>query len=141
MSILNDIEKVTDHSFIFSLITLLILIIPGSTFIFLTNKELFVATDLFKLLLLSIGVSTPLIISNVLLMILKDTPEEFKSEGRLFALFITASFLAALVIYMTVLCAYFFTLPFSESFKLMIILQTLLFIIQILPKKNPHSLL
>ena len=68
MTILSDIEKVTDESFLFVLFDTLFLISPGLLIIYYFHRDLFLNLDSIKLVLLSIATTLPFLCWNIILI-------------------------------------------------------------------------
>ena len=68
MTIISEIEKVTEGSFLFVLFDILFLISPGLLTIFYFHRDLFLSLDPIKLILLSIAITLPLLCWNIILL-------------------------------------------------------------------------
>ncbi|MEI8130707.1 MAG: hypothetical protein WCG55_04360 [bacterium] len=61
MSLITDIQKIKNPTFVLAVIALLLLVTPGFLFVFYFNRPLFEQLEFLKLLFLSLGCMTPLV--------------------------------------------------------------------------------
>lgn len=118
MSFLSEIERIKEETFGVAIIATILLIVPGLTFIFYFSRELFIALDIIKLVLLSISLIAPFLFVNFI--IFATISESNKSglrgskENVFMALTVSLIFSAA-ILYITLLMAYFFEFSFRTS--------------------------
>jgi len=139
MSFLSGIEKLKSHTFLFSFLSVLFLIVPGASYLFLMQKDLFLTLEISKLLLLSVAIVFP-IICCFLSVIVFNKKSKLTSEN-FFHSIIIAIFYSGLIIYTTILVTYFADLSFKHSlFCCLAFLLFNLFIIYDDIRKNGHFL-
>ncbi len=112
-----DINKIKSITFVAISLFMVSVICPGILFVFTFNKELFINTDVFKLVLLCISITFPVWLLNSMFMLYiihYDSPKELKNED-LQLLSIIGSFLTIPVIYSPILIKMFFDISIQIS--------------------------
>lgn len=128
---INQIEKIKDKSFGAALLSILLIIVPGSTFIYYFNKDFFVSLDILKLIILSSSFMTPLIVLNLFIvgisMISDKELDIIENERLFFGLFLSIVF-SGLVLYTALFVSYYFNKSLHYAITLIFIIEIWLLI-------------
>jgi hypothetical protein len=137
---LNDfLKSLADGKFILSLLCLLLLFVPGVTYIFYFNSNLFINLDLIKVILLSLAFVTPFIFINFLFLIINSIKNYLDSNlnSEFFSLFTLSVVYSGILIYTSLIFTYFFQLSFKNSVIICLILELIsMFIIGLVIDRN-----
>jgi len=113
MSILADLDKVTDSKYLRIFFALLLLITPGVLTVFFYFNDFFVNGSTFKIILLALTIFTPAIVIPLLSIASARTDADLEGEEELFSIFFLAIFVASLSVYGALVISYFreYTFP------------------------------
>lgn len=126
MSILSEIEKIKDETFGVAIIDGILLIIPGLTFIFYFSKELFLALDIVKLILLSISLMTPFLLLNIVILAIFLESNSRGAKENVFMSLTLSLIISAVLLYIVLLSAYVLKLSFGKALILACSIQLIL---------------
>ena len=113
--LIREIKSLSSHQVIYSLAFITAIISPGLLIIFTYKRELFLTLDIFKLLLLSVSLSVPILICT-LLMAAYDSDGQCFNKTSFFGCFI-----CLVVVYPILFLCYFMQLPFSQFAAMLVI--------------------
>lgn len=130
------LKTVKTTSFLLVLFDIIFITVPGATVIFLYNKNLFIDLELFKLLILSASVTTPLIFLFSIFSGIRYEHAVRQSENDFFYDFSFSSIIVGLMVYASLLVNYllfyFYKIKIDFSIKnfiFIILLFTILTVI------------
>lgn len=133
MSILSEIEKLKDETFIMGLLATLLMSIPGSTILFYFDKNLFLTLDFLKLLLISLAIITPLLLVNFIFISLplelKSGPKSSKENAFIYLLLSTI--FSSFVLYISLLASFILNLSIGGFLYIIMVIEimaTILFV-------------
>lgn len=123
-----DLDKVKPTSIAMVILTVFVTVIPGSLFLFLFNRELFMDVDSFKLILLSLAITLPFFVINTLIYLIWEggLGESNESDGFQIGV-LSGSIITVPVVYLPLLWKLFFVLEWKCAVLVMAGLEILLF--------------
>ena len=132
----DNIKAIKNKDFVFSFLVVLLLIIPGLSFIFYFKNDLFIHLDFLKLILLSIGIITPFVLINFFVC-LENVITSEKSEDVHFRSLVLSVVVSAFILF-AVLTIFVFgnsknfkgALAFSAVAEVIVFILMVLMIIQ-----------
>jgi hypothetical protein len=101
---IEDFRNISPRDALFYLSSFTAILFPGILILFLFQFDLFISLDIFKLILLSIAITSPIMLVNVLInFILIDTNYKPKKKGtKLFVDFLMGAVQTCFVYYMAI---------------------------------------
>lgn len=139
MSILRDIEKITEENFLFVLFDSFFLISPGVLTIFYFRSDILSDLDSIKIILLSVAVSLPFILWNFLMifsLIYRGKLLDVGEKKLTFFILTSALALTSFIIYLLLFISYLFVISFKISLFLFLGLEFSLTILTLLVNKR-----
>src|SRR4051812_39403579 len=97
MSILSELEKIKDATFGAVFLCLTLLIAPGFGLIFIFKRELLIQLDIIKLVILSISIQMPFLLTNFVVAAMN---EKSPSSNTVFNCLILAIILSGTLLYL-----------------------------------------
>ena len=123
-----DLEKLSFKNIFFYCILITALISSGVLFIFVFNYNLFFLLDIWKLLLLSISITSPIFILNSLFILFGAIPSEDEEEFLL-TLMLLAGALTTLTLYLVITAAFFLKFKIKIAVIILATIELILLII------------
>lgn len=131
--LIREIRKLSSHQVIYSLAFFAAIVSPGLLIIFTYKRELFLTLELFKLLMLSISISIPILACTILLSA-SDSDEQSFDKITFFGYFISL-----ILVYPTLFFSYMLKLPFSNFVIVLIVLYLGLSVITWFDRKRNNE--
>lgn len=114
MNLKNFLENIKRETFITVFMSMVFLIAPGLTIIYLFKNPLFISFDSIKLVLLSLCMSSPFVLVNYIVFSEEiDRLGEFKDSD--YRGMVLAIAVAGISLYLCAFCSYYFRSPELES--------------------------
>ena len=116
-------------------------LLSGFLFLFVFNRSIFISLDLFRLTLISISLTSPILILNICMLHLAVGPDRSKVDVKKFHDILTSSvfiatFCSYIVLYLTILIGYFIPMSLKIGVLTLIIVQSIFLIFYRLLKKS-----
>ncbi|ENM5816273.1 TPA: hypothetical protein ACGFXT_003386 [Vibrio cholerae] len=131
--LIREIRNLSSHQVIYSLACFAAIVSPGLLIIFTYKRELFLTLELFKLLMLSISLSVPILACTILLSA-SDSDEQSFDKITFFGYFISL-----ILVYPTLFFSYMLKLPFSNFAIALIVLYLGLSVITWFDRKRNNK--
>ena len=144
MTILSDIEKVTDESFLFVLFDTLFLISPGLLIIYYFHRDLFLNLDSIKLVLLSIATTLPFLCWNIILIfqLLYRGKLIDANEKKSFFFMVSVALIGTnTFVYMMLFVSYTLGTSFKSSLIFVVVIEVLLTILTVLVNRRMKNII
>jgi L-asparagine transporter-like permease len=137
MAIISDLEKLSSRNLFFYFLLITALISAGFLLIFVFCNDLFIRLDIFKSLLLSVAVTSPInILNSFLALAFASFSEDETVEDRLFSTLIVGSVFTILFLYLIIILKLFFNFDVKIAFWLFIIQETIFTIVLVYDKER-----
>ncbi len=137
MSLFTELEKIKDDAFLVPLFTVIFLISPGILFIFLYMRDIFLAVDFFKLILVSIAITTPLILGNAALIAVLDEQKRNEKNSFFYSVALSA-IMTGLILDLMMICFYSISRDAQLLFRIFLLAEAI-FCINIVIKFNKNK--
>jgi len=139
-----DLHKIKSITFVTFLLFCITIVCPGIMFVFLFSRDLFLETDTFKLILLSISITTPISLINSFLIGLIQKPERNDNiDDNLQLITIFGNVISLPIIYIPLIVKLFIDISLQSGVSIVIALEILIFtvayIMHKLNSKSPES--
>ncbi len=124
MSIISELEKLSSRKLYFYSSIITALVSMGTLFIFVFNQDLFFKLDIFKLLLLSFAITSPVYILNCFIIITLIPREDLKF---FLVIMSTGAMLTVICISVLILFNVFFETNIKTTIFILLLLEILCF--------------
>jgi hypothetical protein len=128
MSILSGLNKIKSYTFLLGLFNLLFFFIPGASYLFLFQNELFVSLDFNKILLLSLAINFPAILLFTSALIFNRKKKPKPTENQFFSIITVSNILAGLIMYISIISSYSLNLSPRHQFYFYFVILLTIFI-------------
>jgi hypothetical protein len=112
MSFLKELDHIKSDTAILSFLAVLLLVTPGTAFIFIYANKLFLELETIKLVLLSVSAISPFIVLNFFLSAIDD-PKATSYQNLILSIL-----LSGITIYFTLVGCYFFKKDIFSAIKI-----------------------
>jgi len=131
-----DLHKIKSLTVVTFLIFCITIVCPGIMFVFLFSRELFLETDTFKLILLSVSITMPISLINSLMIGLIQEPEKGDNlDDNLQLTVILGNIISLPIIYIPLIVKLFVDISLQCGVSIIIVLQIAIFIIVYIMEK------
>jgi hypothetical protein len=125
-----DLHKIKSITFVTFMLFCITIICPGIMFVFLFSRELFLETDTFKLILLSVSITTPIFLINSFLITLIQEPEiNDNIDENLQITTIFGNIISLPIIYIPLIVKLFFDISLQCGVSIVIGLEFVIFLL------------
>ncbi|WP_129024148.1 hypothetical protein [Flavobacterium sp. YO12] len=125
-----DLHRIRSITFVTVMLFCITIICPGIMFVFLFSKELFLETDTFKLILLSVSITMPISLVNSFLIGLLQEPERNDNlDDNLQLIIILGNVISLPIIYIPLMVKLFIDISLQCGVSILIALEIIIFLL------------